>query len=260
MARYHVVRSCPASGGVVVITGFMVVGEGRRNAQDAALEYRLTAIFRGGRWPRKSVARRSRSFKTGLWKWSASSRFTVVEICPAPAGFGAEPRDLRPMNARLGPLLLCPSPSVARVRAAEGVKGGKPERSGPLIRSAILLTRPTEGGLLSLAPKPGNRQFDGRLFPLRNVAGARSRSVPAALDPCTRSKPPPLACLKFRIVSSPRFGTRFYMVKLFRPQNHQPARPPSSSPTWSRRSASFAFSTCSRSGGSEASSKRATRS
>jgi hypothetical protein len=111
------------------------------------------------------------------------------------------------MNARLGPLLLCPSPSVARVRAAEGVKGGKPERSGgPLIRSAILLTRPTEGGLLTLAPKPGNRQFDGR-FPLGNVAGARSRSVPAALDPCTRSKPP-LACLKFRIVSSPLIHCR----------------------------------------------------
>ena len=35
------------------------------------------------------------------------------------------------MNARLGPLLLCPSPSVARVRAAEGVKGGKPEAAVP---------------------------------------------------------------------------------------------------------------------------------
>src|SRR5664280_2731609 len=44
--------------------------------------------------------------------------------------------------------------------------------------------------------------FDWRL-PLGNVAGARSRSVPAALDLCTRSSRHRLACLKFRIVSSP---------------------------------------------------------
>jgi hypothetical protein len=47
--------------------------------------------------------------------------------------------------------------------------------------------------------------FDWRL-PLGNVAGARSRSVPAALDLCTRSSRHRLACLKFRIVSSPLAG------------------------------------------------------